>query len=195
MTNQNIIVNVQDAQEIQNSREIQNAQGVEDFSNVLNDPSAVPACDLFEKWINAALKDEKKISEMQLAQLESAQQNIEITVRIVGHAESQELNQRYRKKNKPTNVLAFPYGLDDMSLDDPHIGDLVICAPLVKQEALEQEKDVEAHWAHLVIHGCLHLVGYDHIHDEDTVKMEKREVELLADLGYPDPYADPYTGD
>lgn len=104
----------------------------------------------------------------------------EMTVRIVGNAESRALNKRYRGKDKPTNVLSFPYeGL---------LGDLVICAPVVAREAREQKKLPRAHWAHMVVHGVLHLLGFDHIKDADAVRMEARERALLSRCGFPDPY-------
>lgn len=110
----------------------------------------------------------------------------ELTIRIVDEAESASLNGRFRQKPKPTNVLSFPYEAE--ALDEPILGDLVICAPVVSREASEQGKTVDAHWAHMVVHGCLHLLGYDHENDEDAEKMEAREREILARLGFADPY-------
>jgi probable rRNA maturation factor len=113
----------------------------------------------------------------------------ELVLRIVDEAESASLNQRFRQREGPTNVLAFPAG--DVPVPDealPPLGDIVICAPVVAREAEAQSKRLEAHWAHIVIHGCLHLIGYDHIGDTDAAEMETRERELLADLGYSDPY-------
>jgi len=110
-----------------------------------------------------------------------------LTIRAVNRAESAELNQRYRSKKGPTNVLSFPADLPpEVGLH--LLGDLVICAPLVAEEARAQGKDVQAHWAHLVIHGVLHLLGYDHQTEPETRDMESRETVLLASLGYPDPY-------
>jgi probable rRNA maturation factor len=106
----------------------------------------------------------------------------ELTVRIVGSAESRALNRRYRGKDKPTNVLSFagpPGGL----------GDLVICAPVVRREAKEQGKPLAAHWAHMVVHGVLHLRGFDHIRQVEARMMEARERAILAGLSFPDPYA------
>jgi len=90
-------------------------------------------------------------------------------------------------------VLSFPADVPDEMLDIPLLGDLVICVPVVTREAAEQGKSPDAHWAHLVIHGCLHLLGYDHIDDDEAEEMEALERELLAELGYPDPYADDET--
>ncbi|KPA89137.1 MULTISPECIES: rRNA maturation RNase YbeY [Pseudomonas] len=114
----------------------------------------------------------------------------ELTIRLVDEAEGRELNRTWRQKDYATNVLSFPADVPDELLDIPLLGDLVICVPVVAREAAEQGKALEAHWAHLVIHGCLHLLGYDHIDDEEAEEMEALERELLAELGHPDPYAD-----
>jgi probable rRNA maturation factor len=106
----------------------------------------------------------------------------ELTVRIVGAAESRRLNRRYRGKDKPTNVLSFPADAPGM------LGDLVICAPVVAREARGQGKPAAAHWAHMVVHGVLHLLGFDHIRPDDARVMEGRERAILARLSYPDPY-------
>lgn len=115
----------------------------------------------------------------------------EIAIRIVGEAESARLNERYRGKSGPTNVLAFPGGdIDVPGIDARLLGDLVICAPVVASEARDQGKPLEAHWAHIVIHGCLHLRGYDHESAAQAREMEARERSLLARLGIGDPYRD-----
>jgi probable rRNA maturation factor len=114
----------------------------------------------------------------------------ELTIRLVDEAEGRELNHTWRHKDYATNVLSFPADVPDEFLDIPLLGDLVICVPVVEREAHEQAKSSEAHWAHLVIHGCLHLLGYDHIDDEEAEEMEALERQLLAELGHPDPYAD-----
>ncbi len=109
--------------------------------------------------------------------------NAEITIRIVDNDESQNLNNIYRKKKYPTNVLSF---LVD---DEVHlIGDIVLCAPVIEKEALEQSKKLEAHYAHLIIHGALHLYGYDHENKKDADIMEAREIKILTGLGYKNPY-------
>ena len=113
----------------------------------------------------------------------------ELTIRLVDEAEGRELNHRYRQRDYATNVLTFPADVPDELLDIPLLGDLVICVPVVEREAVEQDKRLEAHWAHLVIHGCLHLLGYDHIEDAEAEEMEALERTLLAELGHPDPYA------
>ena len=119
----------------------------------------------------------------------------ELVVRIVDEAESAALNRSYLGKNGPTNVLAFPVG--DSPLPGEHaspgeptaLGDLAICAAVVAREAAEQGKVLRAHWAHMVVHGCLHLRGYDHMSAAEAAVMEARERELLAGLGIADPYA------
>lgn len=109
--------------------------------------------------------------------------NAEITIRIVDNDESINLNNIYRKKKYPTNVLSF---LVD---DEVHlIGDIVLCAPVIKKEALEQSKKLEAHYAHLIIHGALHLYGYDHENKKDADIMEAKEIKILTKLGYKNPY-------
>ena len=112
-----------------------------------------------------------------------------VVVRIVDEAESADLNQRFGGKPGPTNVLAFPAG--DVAVHDeiPPLGDIVICGPIVAREAAEQGKPVAAHWAHIVVHGCLHLLGYDHIDEADAEIMEAQERKLLAGLGIGDPYS------
>lgn len=116
-----------------------------------------------------------------------------LTIRVVGAAESRVLNRTWRGKDKPTNVLSFPAmdigsGAHDPMPRDFELGDLAICAPVVAREAREQGKPAKAHWAHMVVHGVLHLLGYDHENDRDAVAMEAREVAILSRFGYSDPY-------
>jgi probable rRNA maturation factor len=121
------------------------------------------------------------------AVLENRVQGTELVIRVVGAEESAALNGQYRKKVGPTNVLSFAYGpLGDQPMK--LLGDIVICAPVVAAEAREQAKNLDAHWAHMVVHGLLHLLGYDHMKDCDALVMEALELEILAGLGYPDPY-------
>lgn len=110
-------------------------------------------------------------------------QGRELAVRVVGKAESRKLNAHYRGKDKPTNVLSFPATIADFTL-----GDLVICASVVDAEAREQCKPLRAHWAHLVIHGALHLIGYDHERPQDARRMERREIAVMRRLGFSNPY-------
>ena len=111
-----------------------------------------------------------------------------LSIRIVGAAEGAELNGRYRHKQGPTNVLSFPAELPP-GVPLAEFGDVVICAPVVAREAAEQSKAPDAHWAHMVVHGCLHLLGYDHEQEAAAEVMEALETRILAGLGFPDPYA------
>lgn len=133
----------------------------------------------FVTWVSAALGGAGYQPPAELA--------TEITLRLVDYEESQTLNRTYRGKDKPTNVLSFPFdGPDGVPL--ALLGDIVICAPVVADEAREQNKTERAHWAHLVIHGTLHLLGFDHIEDDEAAEMEALEVQILAGLGFADPY-------
>ncbi len=132
-----------------------------------------PTEEQFEHWVAAALKGRRD--------------ETELTIRVVDREESRGLNDQYRGKDQPTNVLSFPFEtLDYMEL--PLIGDVVICAAIVEEEAKQQGKEIDAHWAHMVIHGILHLLGYDHIEEEDAQVMETTEIKILAELGYSNPY-------
>lgn len=114
-----------------------------------------------------------------------------LVVRIVDEADSQALNLEYRGKDRPTNVLSFPFEAPPgipAELLEPQLGDLVICAPVVAREAAEQGKTAAAHWAHMTVHGCLHLLGYDHIEPAEAEIMETLEKDVLSALGYADPY-------
>lgn len=134
----------------------------------------LPPTSEFEAWIDAAL---------------GPGSHGEVNVRIVDEAESAQLNERFRHREGATNVLAFPADSALLEFDsEAPIGDLVICAPVVEREAREQRKSAVAHWAHLVVHGALHLAGYDHDTEPLAAEMEGREQSVLASLGYPDPY-------
>lgn len=109
----------------------------------------------------------------------------ELSIRIVSPAESRRLNARYRQKNHPTNVLSFPA---PPPLSSP-LGDLVICPQVLRAEARAQHKPLRAHWAHLIVHGALHLIGYDHERPADARRMERREIAVLRRLGFPNPYS------
>ncbi|MCY9845386.1 rRNA maturation RNase YbeY [Vibrio caribbeanicus] len=111
----------------------------------------------------------------------------EVTIRVVDEPESQELNHDYRGKDKPTNVLSFPFEAPP-GIDIDLLGDLVICKQVVEREAIEQNKPLISHWAHMVVHGCLHLLGYDHIEDQEAEEMESLETEIMKSMGYSDPY-------
>lgn len=139
-------------------------------SNLLPKPVQI------EQWISAALNQQ-------------ALDEAEVSVYIVDEPESQELNHEYRGKNKPTNVLSFPADIPE-ELGIPLLGDLVICAPVVEREALEQGKSLEAHWAHMLVHGTLHLLGHDHIDDDEADAMEALETAIIVSLNFPAPYQD-----
>jgi probable rRNA maturation factor len=133
----------------------------------------IPSKDSFVTWSRAALRDERQQAEM--------------VIRLVDEAEMQNLNLEYRGKDKPTNVLSFPSSLPEIVYSEL-LGDLVICAPVVVRESREQGKTKDAHWAHMVVHGVLHLLGYDHLSDVDAGVMEQLEREVITGLGYNDPY-------
>ena len=128
-------------------------------------PETLPTRHMFRKWALAALETDA-----------------EITLRIVDAEEGQTLNRDYRGKDYATNVLTFPLN------EEPLMGDIVLCAPVVEKEAAEQGKSIAAHYAHLVVHGVLHLQGYDHENDAEAVQMEQLETQIITKLGYADPY-------
>ncbi|WHI52144.1 rRNA maturation RNase YbeY [Microbulbifer sp. MLAF003] len=136
--------------------------------------TGLPSDEDIRAWIITALTDHRE--------------KAELAVRIVDEEESQQLNSQYRGKDKPTNVLSFHTDFP-AELNLPLLGDLVICAPVVQMEADQQGKSISAHWAHMLVHGTLHLLGYDHIEDAEAEVMEQLETKLLAGLGYADPYA------
>lgn len=136
----------------------------------------VPEQALFQKWAEAALQ-------------EDVTEDCELSIRLVEVEESAELNNTYRGKTGPTNVLSFPFD-SPIPMEPKLLGDLVICVPIVEKEALEQAKELEHHWAHLVVHGCLHLLGYDHIEDDQAEEMEAFEIEILQILAIDNPYLD-----
>ena len=136
--------------------------------------SAIPSSSELELWTNAVLNYEG-LSER------------EVTIRFTDEAESQSLNHEYRGKDKPTNVLSFPFEAPP-GIEINLLGDLVICAPVISREAEEQQKRVSDHYAHMTVHGLLHLMGYDHIDDADAEEMESKEIYILATLGIDDPY-------
>lgn len=134
----------------------------------------LPSLEQFTLWATTAVNPQ--------------QTGVEITIRIVDETESQTLNHTYRGKNYPTNVLSFPFECPE-EVELPLLGDLVICRQVVEKEAKEQEKPLLAHWAHMVVHGSLHLLGYDHIEDSEAEEMESLETEIMNKLGFADPYA------
>ena len=133
------------------------------------------------------LPTEEQIVQWATAAVQPEGDEVEMTVRIVDEAESHELNLTYRGKDRPTNVLSFPFECPD-EVELLLLGDLVICRQVVEREAAEQEKPLMAHWAHMVVHGSLHLLGYDHIEDDEAEEMESLETQLMQGLGFDDPY-------
>lgn len=134
------------------------------------------------------LPDENRIREWIETVLEGLRDEAELTVRIVGEEEGIQLNERWRGGNGATNVLSFP-AVDDFNMIPELLGDIVICAPVVEREAREQGKSPEAHWAHMVIHGTLHLLDYDHQNDAEADVMETLEIDKLRKLGYGNPFS------
>ena len=140
----------------------------------------VPSKPQCYQWINSAMQGDNKNSVN------------ELTVRFVEVEEIQQLNRDYRNMDKPTNVLSFPFeqppGLIELGEELPYLGDIVICPEIVLREAAEQNKSEIAHWAHMMIHGALHLQGFDHIDDAEAEAMEALEVQILEKLGFANPY-------
>ncbi len=132
----------------------------------------IPDARYIRRWARAALRGQRHRSE--------------VTVRVVGEHEAKQLNARWRKRQQATNVLSFPATIT--ALTTGALGDIAVCAPVVKREARAQGKPLAAHWAHLVIHGVLHLLGHDHKGRQDAALMEAKEILILAGLGFPDPY-------
>jgi probable rRNA maturation factor len=143
--------------------------------------------DLQLATLQRALPRQPEISRWVSATLASEAQSGDVSIRIVDEAESRELNRTYRSKDKPTNVLSFAADLP-AEIEPRLLGDLVVCAPIVAAEAAAQGKSVRAHWAHLIVHGTLHLLGYDHERAADARRMEARETSILAGLGFANPY-------
>lgn len=136
---------------------------------------------------NQNLPTEEQIIQWLNVILPQFMDNAEITIRIVDEQESQQLNNTYRHKDKPTNVLSFPFE-SPIEIEVPLLGDLIICKQVVEAEAKEQHKSLTAHWAHMIVHGCLHLLGYDHILDEEAEEMENIEIDIMQQLGFNNPY-------
>ncbi len=138
--------------------------------------SIVPDSRSLEGWVCAVFDHEKLIA-------------AELTLRLVDEQEIQALNQQYRQKNYPTNVLSFPSEIPaEILLDPPLLGDIILCAPVIQREAEEQNKPLMSHWAHMVVHGVLHLLGYDHVQDHDADRMEQIEIMILENCGVANPY-------
>ena len=140
---------------------------------VSSEHNYLPSAGQLQRWVEFALQERM--------------QQAELTIRLVDEQESAQLNTTYRHKSGPTNVLSFPFAAE-VPLPVPVLGDLVICAPVMAREAHAQDKTAEAHWAHIVIHGTLHLLGFDHITPEQAHAMETVEIGLMEQLGYTNPY-------
>ncbi|KFK95169.1 MULTISPECIES: rRNA maturation RNase YbeY [unclassified Serratia (in: enterobacteria)] len=149
------------------------SQVILDLQIACADSQGLPDEATFQRWLENVLPQ--------------FQEEAEVTIRLVDEAESNELNLTYRGKDKPTNVLSFPFEAPP-GIELPLLGDLIICRQVVEQEAIEQQKTLEAHWAHMVVHGSLHLLGYDHLEDDEAEEMESLETEIMQGMGYPDPY-------
>lgn len=147
---------------------------------------ALPNSEAVEQWVKAAL--------MAQSMRESFKQAAELTIRIVDNQEIASLNSEYRNKQGPTNVLSFPADLPE-EVELPLLGDIIISAPKVAEEATQQQKPLEAHWAHMVVHGTLHLIGYDHIEPEEADIMEALETKILLEQGFSAPYQEPLKGE
>lgn len=149
------------------------SQVILDLQLACEDSTGLPDETQFQAWLDAVIPQ--------------FQEEAEVTIRLVDEAESHDLNLTYRGKDKSTNVLSFPFEAPP-GIELPLLGDLIICRQVVEREALEQDKPLEAHWAHMVIHGSLHLLGYDHIDDGEAEEMEGLETEIMLALGFSDPY-------
>jgi len=147
-----------------------------DLQCALKNTGDIPSRESFARWVRAALQGAGFPSP-----------KAEVTVRVVEQEESARLNRRYRRKSGPTNVLSFPFE-NPPGMTLPLLGDLLICAAVVERQAAEQGKSPDSHWAHMVVHGTLHLLGYDHIEAGQRKEMEKLEISILAGLGYGNPY-------
>jgi len=144
---------------------------------LVSEQAGIPGREAMQQWLDAALQD--------------SHPGAEVVVRVVDEQESHDLNLQYRDQDKPTNVLSFPFETPAVVLPDMEselLGDLVICAPVVASEAIEQGKSLEAHWAHMLVHGALHLCGYDHQNDVQANEMEALETDIIVGLGFAPPY-------
>lgn len=142
-----------------------------------------PDPESIRSWLTTTLSHPK----VNVDKKKSSDDELEVCVRIVDEEEIQELNRHYRQKNSPTNVLSFPADLP-AGIPVNHLGDIIICNTVVKNEATTQGKEIRAHWAHMVVHGTLHLLGYDHIDDSEADVMEAIETTILTQLLFPPPY-------
>lgn len=152
-----------------------------------NNTESLPTLADMKTWCEVAIQVE--------SHQKAFENSLSVVLRVVDSDESADLNQSFREKVGPTNVLSFPndvpefmQGIDELKEQNSHLGDLVICESLVQKEADEQDKSLISHWAHLIIHGVLHLQGFDHINNAEAVEMETLEIQLLEQLGFQNPY-------
>jgi len=146
-----------------------------DLQHATENQDGLPNDAEFQRWLDAAVTP--------------FQADAEVTIRLVDEEESHALNHEYRGKDKSTNVLSFPFEAPP-GIELDLLGDLIICRQVVEKEAAEQKKPLNAHWAHMVVHGSLHLLGYDHIEDDEAEEMESLETEIMVKMGFTDPYAE-----
>ena len=140
---------------------------------IVSQSKQLPDQEQFQYWIDAVLKDES--------------QDAEVVIRIVDENEMIQFNEQYRDKKGSTNILSFPFEAPE-GVDNYLLGDMLVCAPVVEKEAQQQNKELEHHWAHMIVHGVLHLLGYDHIDDQDAEEMEAIEIKILKTINIKNPY-------
>ena len=140
---------------------------------IISQSKQLPDQEQFQYWVDAVLKDES--------------QDAEVVIRIVDEAEMIQFNEQYRGKKGSTNILSFPFEAPE-GVDNYLLGDMLVCAPVVEKEAQQQNKELEHHWAHMIVHGVLHLLGYDHVDDQDAEEMEALEIKILKTINIKNPY-------
>jgi len=152
-----------------------------------NEMKSLPSLSDIRTWCEASIQKDSTNK--------AFENKLSVLIRVVNEAESAELNLQYRDKQGPTNVLSYPNEVPDFMFEiaelkeqNSHMGDLVICEPLVNSEALEQKKSVKSHWAHLIVHGVLHLQGFDHVDEKEAEEMESLEIKIMEQLGFSNPY-------
>lgn len=150
-----------------------------------NTDYALPSEDTIRQWVQCSITAHQKKTRQQ-------KNEFELSLRMVENDEARQINKQFRNKDQATNVLSFPADISELP-GHPLLGDILICAPLVLQEARQQGKTAQAHWAHLIVHGSLHLLGYDHIQEQDAKKMESLEISVLEQLHFANPYIEQST--
>ena len=140
---------------------------------IISQSKQLPEQEQFQNWVDAVLNDES--------------QDAEFVIRIVDEAEMIQFNEQYRDKKGSTNILSFPFEAPE-GIDSHLLGDMLVCAPVVEKEAQQQNKELNHHWAHMIVHGVLHLLGYDHVDDQDAEEMEALEIKILKKIKIKNPY-------